>query len=60
MKVDQELTPEEMYRAIYDGTIGVKMFKTWLSHKLQQAYDQGVRDADEPPSYDEVSRSQYD
>lgn len=60
MKVDQELTPEEMYRAIYDGTIGVKMFKKWLSYRLQQAYDQGVRDADAPPSYDDISRSQYD
>ena len=60
MKVNQELTPAEMYRAIYDGTIGVKIFKTWLSYRLQQAYDQGVHDADAPPSYDEVSRSQYD
>ena len=60
MKVDQELTPEEMYRAIYDGNIGVKVFKSWLSYKLQQAYDRGVRDADAPPDYDEVSRSQYD
>jgi len=33
MKVDQELTPEEMYRAIYDGTMGVKAFKAWLSHR---------------------------
>lgn len=60
MKVDQELIPEEMYRAIYDGTIGVKMFKTWLSYRLQQAYDQGVYDADAPPSYDDISKSQYD
>jgi hypothetical protein len=60
MKVDQELTPEEMYRAIYDGTIGVKAFRAWISYRLQQAYDKGVRDADAPPSYDEVSRSQYD
>lgn len=60
MKVDQELTPEEMYRAIYDGIIGVKAFKAWLSHRLQKSYDQGVYDADSPPSYDDVSRSQYD
>ena len=60
MKVDQELTPEEMYRAIYDGIIGVKAFKAWLSYRLQKSYDQGVRDADAPPSYDDVSRSQYD
>lgn len=60
MKVDQELTPEEIYRAIYDGTIGMKAFKAWLSHRLQQSYDQGVYDADAPPSYDDVSRSQYD
>ena len=60
MKVDQELTPEEMYRAIYDGNIGVKVFRAWLSHRLQQAYDQGVHDADAPPSYEDVSRSQYD
>ncbi len=60
MKVDQELTPDEMYRAIYDGIIDVKAFKAWLSHRLQQAYDQGVYDADSPPSYDDVSRSQYD
>ena len=60
MKVDQELTPEEIYRAVYDGIIGVKAFKAWLSHRLQQAYDQGVYDADSPPSYDDVSRSQYD
>jgi len=60
MKVDQEFTPEEMYRAIYDGKIGIKVFKSWLSHRLQQAYDRGVYDADAPPDYDEVSKSQYD
>ena len=60
MKVDQELTPDEMYRAIYDGTIGLKAFRAWLNYRLQHAYDLGVRDADAPPGYDEVSKSQYD
>ena len=60
MKIDQELSAEEIFKQIYDGKIGVKQFKTWLGHHLQRAYDRGVHDADAPPSYDDVSRSQYD
>ena len=49
-----------IYRQIYDKQISLVEFKTWLSKELQAAYDQGLLDADAPPSYDEVSRSQYD
>lgn len=54
------LSIEEVYREIYDGHIGVKQFKKWMNERLQEAYYQGVNDADAPPSYDELSRSQYD
>lgn len=58
--IETNLKPAEMYREIYDGHIGVKQFEQWLKRQLQLAYDQGVRDADAPPSYDDVSKSQYD
>lgn len=60
MKPQDSLSTDEIYRQIYDGQIGVKQFKHWLSAQLQAAYDSGVRDADAPPSYDDISRSQYD
>jgi hypothetical protein len=58
--IETNLKPAEMYREIYDRHIGVKQFEQWLKRQLQLAYDQGVRDADAPPSYDDVSKSQYD
>jgi hypothetical protein len=60
MKINQSLSAEEIFKQIYDGQIGIKQFQHWLSSQLQQAYDKGVHDADAPPSYDDVSRSQYD
>jgi hypothetical protein len=51
---------DQVYRQIYDRQISLADFRIWLSRELQLAYDRGVRDADAPPSYDEVSRSQYD
>ena len=50
----------EVYRQIYDQQISVKQFENWLKFQLQAAYDRGVRDADAPPSYDDISKSQYD
>lgn len=50
----------EVYRQIYDRRISVKQFEDWLKIQLQAAYDQGVRDADAPPSNDDISNSQYD
>ena len=58
--VEQDLKPDEIYRQIYDGLIGVKQFENWLNHQLRKAYDQGLIDSDSPPDYNDVSRSQYD
>jgi len=59
-KVDYDMTYDQVYRDIYDGRIGVKQFKQWLDVRIKQAYDQGLRDADGDPTYDDISRSQYD
>ena len=58
--IETNLKPAEIYREIYDRHIDVRQFEQWLKRQLQLAYDQGVRDADAPPSYDDVSKSQYD
>jgi len=58
--IETNLKPAEIYREIYDRHIGVRQFEQWFKRQLQLAYDQGVRDADAPPSYDDVSKSQYD
>ena len=58
--INSLLKSDVLYRKIYDRQISLKEFETWLKQKLQQAYDQGVRDADAPPSYDDISKSAYD
>ena len=51
---------DDIYRMIYDRKISVKEFKQWLDLELRKAYDKGIRDADSEPSYDDISKSQYD
>jgi hypothetical protein len=49
-----------MFRRIYDGHISLKDFERWLNLELSKAYQQGIKDAQEELSYDDVSKSQYD
>lgn len=49
-----------MFRNIYDGHVSLKEFERWLKLKLNESYQQGIKDAQEELSYDDVSKSQYD
>lgn len=51
---------EKMYHNIFDGHISLKDFKRWMNTQLSEAYNKGVQDTLDEPTYDDVSKSQYD
>jgi|LakMenEpi03Aug12_release.lakeMendotaPanAssembly.Ray.scaffolds.fasta_scaffold3540950_1 hypothetical protein len=54
------MAPDTMFRNIYDGHISLKEFERWFKLQLDKAYQDGIKDALEESSYDDVSKSQYD
>ncbi len=51
---------ELMFRRIYEGGVSLKEFKRWMNNQLNEAYNKGVQDTLDEPTYDDVSKSQYD